>query len=68
MTSLIGTGYHAEFYDDRATLADADDVVKSRSHWVTSKPGGRGAVREICDLVLAAQNLDGAALEGILKL
>jgi 3-deoxy-D-manno-octulosonate 8-phosphate phosphatase (KDO 8-P phosphatase) len=50
------------------TVADADEVVKSRAHWVTSRPGGRGAVREICDLILAAQGLDEAALERILNL
>lgn len=49
------------------TVADADEVVKSRCHWVTKRPGGRGAVREICDLILAAQGLDEAALEGILN-
>ena len=55
---------------DRAGLAvtvpDADAVVKSHAHWVTSRPGGLGAVREICDLVLAAQGLDQAVLDGIL--
>jgi len=48
------------------TVADADAVIKSRVHWVTSKPGGRGAVREICDLILAARGLDQQVLDGIL--
>jgi len=34
---------------------------------VTMRPGGHGAVREICDLLLAAQDLDGRALERILR-
>ena len=48
------------------TVADADEVVKSRVHWITSRDGGRGAVREICDLVLAARGLDQLVLDGIL--
>ncbi|MEJ2383878.1 MAG: 3-deoxy-manno-octulosonate-8-phosphatase KdsC [Xanthomonadales bacterium] len=48
------------------TVADADPVVRDRVHWVTSRPGGRGGVREICDLILAAQGLDEGALERIL--
>ena len=48
------------------TVADADPVVRDRVHWVTSRPGGHGAVREICDLILAAQRLDTGALERIL--
>jgi 3-deoxy-D-manno-octulosonate 8-phosphate phosphatase (KDO 8-P phosphatase) len=49
------------------TVPDADAVVKGHAHWVTSRPGGLGAVREICDLVLAAQGLDQSVLEGILR-
>jgi 3-deoxy-D-manno-octulosonate 8-phosphate phosphatase (KDO 8-P phosphatase) len=49
------------------TVADADPVVRGRVHWVTSRPGGHGAVREICDLLLAAQDLDEPALERILR-
>lgn len=49
------------------TVADADDVVKNRVHWVTSRKGGHGAVREICDLILAARGLDQAVLDGILN-
>ncbi|MBT8049267.1 MAG: 3-deoxy-manno-octulosonate-8-phosphatase KdsC [Xanthomonadales bacterium] len=50
------------------TVADADPVVKNRVHWVTSRAGGKGAVREICDLILAARGLDQQVLDGILKL
>jgi 3-deoxy-D-manno-octulosonate 8-phosphate phosphatase (KDO 8-P phosphatase) len=29
------------------TVADADPVVQQKVHWVTTRPGGRGAVREL---------------------
>lgn len=35
-----------------ATVADAMEDVKPHAHYVTALPGGRGAVREICDLLL----------------
>jgi 3-deoxy-D-manno-octulosonate 8-phosphate phosphatase (KDO 8-P phosphatase) len=48
------------------TVADADAVVKRHVHWITSRGGGQGAVREVCDLILAAQGLDQRVLQGIL--
>jgi 3-deoxy-D-manno-octulosonate 8-phosphate phosphatase (KDO 8-P phosphatase) len=48
------------------TVADGDPVVRQRVHWITRRAGGDGAVREICDLILAARGLDDAALDGIL--
>ncbi len=48
------------------TVSDADRIVKRRVHWVTSNGGGKGAVREICNLILAAQDLDGQVLAEIL--
>lgn len=38
-----------------ATVADALDDVKPLVDYVTRKPGGRGAVREICDMLIRAQ-------------
>lgn len=35
-----------------ATVADAIEEVKPYAHYVTQRTGGRGAVREICDLLL----------------
>lgn len=35
-----------------ATVADAVDEVKAHADLVTSRVGGRGAVREVCDLLL----------------
>jgi 3-deoxy-D-manno-octulosonate 8-phosphate phosphatase (KDO 8-P phosphatase) len=36
-------------------VPNAVEEVRSRAHYVTSKNGGRGAVREICDLILKSQ-------------
>lgn len=38
-----------------AAVPNAVQEVKAVAHYVTSRPGGRGAIREICDLVLKAQ-------------
>lgn len=38
-----------------ATVSDAVDEVKERADYTASRPGGRGAVREVCDLILKAQ-------------
>jgi len=37
------------------TVADAHPVAHRAAHWVSRYPGGQGAVREACDLILAAQ-------------
>ena len=36
---------------------DAVDEVKEIAHFISSKDGGRGAVRELCDLILEAQGI-----------
>lgn len=33
-------------------VQDADAFVKRHAHWQTPSPGGRGAVREVCELLL----------------
>jgi len=48
------------------SVADADDYVKDRVHWVTQRNGGEGAVREICNLILAAKGQDRIMLDKIL--
>jgi 3-deoxy-D-manno-octulosonate 8-phosphate phosphatase (KDO 8-P phosphatase) len=40
-----------------AAPADAMPAVRGAVHFVTRSPGGRGAVRELCDLLMAAQGL-----------
>lgn len=37
-------------------VPNAMEEVKSSAHHITSKMGGRGAVREICDLILKSQD------------
>ncbi len=36
--------------------------AKARAHYLTSLPGGHGAVREVCDLILRAQQRYDAAI------
>jgi 3-deoxy-D-manno-octulosonate 8-phosphate phosphatase (KDO 8-P phosphatase) len=36
-------------------VADAHESVREFADWVTSAPGGHGAVREVCDALLKAQ-------------
>ncbi len=44
-----------------ATVPEAPDAVRARAHYVTRRSGGGGAVREVCEVILAAQDaLDGA--------
>jgi 3-deoxy-D-manno-octulosonate 8-phosphate phosphatase (KDO 8-P phosphatase) len=37
------------------TVADAHPSARRVAHWVSRHPGGQGAVREACDLILAAR-------------
>ncbi|HGM6861664.1 3-deoxy-manno-octulosonate-8-phosphatase KdsC [Serratia rubidaea] len=37
-------------------VADAHPLLTPRAHYVTRIAGGRGAVRELCDIILLAQN------------
>ncbi len=39
----------------RIAVADAVPLLRARADWVTERPGGRGAVREALDAILAAQ-------------
>ncbi|MFT5131710.1 MAG: 3-deoxy-D-manno-octulosonate 8-phosphate phosphatase (KDO 8-P phosphatase) [Gammaproteobacteria bacterium] len=36
-------------------VADAQPLVLEKADWVTSKVGGHGAVREVCEMILKAQ-------------
>ena len=36
-------------------VVDAVPEVRAAAHWITTLPGGQGAVREVCDLLLKAQ-------------
>lgn len=37
-------------------VADAQPELRAHAHYVTGARGGEGAVREVCDLLLAARN------------
>ncbi|KTD20721.1 3-deoxy-manno-octulosonate-8-phosphatase KdsC [Legionella londiniensis] len=45
-------------------VANAVNQVKEFAAWHTQSPGGRGAVREVCDFILNAQNKLETALQG----
>jgi 3-deoxy-D-manno-octulosonate 8-phosphate phosphatase (KDO 8-P phosphatase) len=42
-------------------VADAHPQARSAAHVVTRLPGGKGAVREVCDFLLEARRRTGAA-------
>ena len=45
-----------------AAPANAHAAVRARAHYVARAAGGAGAVREVCEAILAAQDRLGAAL------
>jgi len=68
-TSLEQTGYMGDDIIDlpalqragfAASVPNAPAYVAQAAHWVSSQAGGNGAVRECCDLLLAAQGRLGA--------
>jgi 3-deoxy-D-manno-octulosonate 8-phosphate phosphatase (KDO 8-P phosphatase) len=44
-------------------VADAHPVVREHAHWSTPSPGGRGAARDLCELILRAQGRLAALLD-----
>jgi 3-deoxy-D-manno-octulosonate 8-phosphate phosphatase (KDO 8-P phosphatase) len=48
-------------------VANAVRQIKEIADWQTELPGGRGAVRELCDLILHAQNKMDLARTGYIK-
>lgn len=44
------------------TVPSGHPEVQHRAHYVTKAPGGRGAVREVCDMVMRAQGTYEKAL------
>jgi 3-deoxy-D-manno-octulosonate 8-phosphate phosphatase (KDO 8-P phosphatase) len=44
------------------TVPSGHPEVQHRAHYVTRAPGGRGAVREVCDMVMRAQGTYEQAL------
>lgn len=46
------------------TVADADPRLCQAAHWISSRPGGHGAVREAAEMILTAQNRLAELLAG----
>jgi 3-deoxy-D-manno-octulosonate 8-phosphate phosphatase (KDO 8-P phosphatase) len=44
------------------TVPEAPQVVRSHAHYVTRRQGGHGAVREVCELLMSAQDTLDAQL------
>jgi 3-deoxy-D-manno-octulosonate 8-phosphate phosphatase (KDO 8-P phosphatase) len=44
-------------------VQDAHDLVKKHAHWQTPSKGGKGAARDICELIMEAQNTLDRALQ-----
>ena len=36
-------------------VQDAHAFTKQHAHWITPSAGGRGAAREVCELIMEAQ-------------
>lgn len=49
------------------TVADAHQLVKQHAHWTTANGGGRGAAREVCELLMEAQGKLQPALQAYLS-
>jgi 3-deoxy-D-manno-octulosonate 8-phosphate phosphatase (KDO 8-P phosphatase) len=43
-------------------VADAHPLVKQHAHWVTPSGGGRGAGREVCEMIMHAQGTYAAEM------
>lgn len=48
-------------------VADAHPFVQEQAHWITNRSGGRGAVRETCEMLLDARGQLQAILTSYLK-
>ncbi len=44
-------------------VGDAHTRVQQQAHWQTRLPGGRGAAREVCDLLMESQGTLESAIE-----
>lgn len=48
-------------------VGDAHPLVRQHAHWQTTQPGGRGAAREVCELIMEAQGTLQPALTEYLR-
>jgi 3-deoxy-D-manno-octulosonate 8-phosphate phosphatase (KDO 8-P phosphatase) len=44
-------------------VADAHPLLQQHAHWHTRSPGGRGAGRDVCELIMEAQGNLGTMME-----
>jgi 3-deoxy-D-manno-octulosonate 8-phosphate phosphatase (KDO 8-P phosphatase) len=49
------------------TVRNAPNIMHQHVHWVTKKKGGKGAVREVCDLVMQAQDTYQSIIDSYLQ-
>ena len=47
-------------------VQDAHPLAKQHAHWVTPSGGGRGAAREVCEMIMQAQGTLQPALQAYL--
>lgn len=45
------------------TVQDAHPLAKQHAHWQTPQPGGQGAARDVCELIMQAQGTLEAQFE-----
>ena len=50
-----------------ATVPEAPEAVRNHAHYVTRRGGGRGAVREVCELLMQAQGTLVRAIQAYLR-
>ena len=48
-------------------VPDAPEIVRQHAHYISGLPGGRGAVREVCDLIMQAQGTLESSLAHYLR-
>lgn len=49
-------------------VQDAHDLVKHHAHWQTPNLGGRGAARDVCELIMEAQRTLDAQMQRYLNI
>jgi 3-deoxy-D-manno-octulosonate 8-phosphate phosphatase (KDO 8-P phosphatase) len=49
------------------TVQDGHPMAKQHAHWVTASGGGRGAAREVCELIMDAQGRLAPTLNGYVE-
>ena len=50
-----------------ATVNDAPDIVKSEADYISPRPGGRGAVRDIIDYILMTKGIYDSTIKAMLE-